>query len=184
MRKTIVVLFVAVLAIGAVIGASAYTTGSVSRSTSVNVVSDDVGLIGLSDGTSGDLVTLDSSGQLSIDFTAGGASGVITDATFTLGDTADPLNKMAFNLTNNGPTARDLTIEYTGTTGAAGDGTVNIEFTFYDSTGTSVATVTDETTSATITGAASGATYTAVISIDTTGLTTSADLSGTLKVSA
>lgn len=183
MRNTIAVLFVAVLAVGAVIGASAYTSGSVSRSANVNVVSDDTGLIGLTDGTSGDLVYQDTSGQLAIDFTAGGAGGVNSDATFSLGDSTDLTNQNAFNITNNDATSHDLTIEYTGA-GATGDGTAAISFRIYDGTGTEVATVTEESTSATITGAASGASYDVVIEIDTTGLSNADDLSGTLTVSA
>lgn len=183
MRAKLIVAAVAIIAITATLGASAFTTGSVSRTSTVNVVSDDTGLIGLSDGTSGDLVQLNSTGQLEIDFTNGGATGVNQNATFVLGDTADPTNSSAFTLTNQDAASHDLTVEYTGAGGTA-DPDANIEFSIHDSTGAQVTTVSEESTSGTITGAASGATYYVVITVDTHGLSSSSDLSGTLKVSA
>lgn len=183
MKLKITAFLVAVVVVSATLGASAYTSGSISRTASVNVVSDDVGLIALADGTSGDLVYQDTTGQLAIDFTQGGAAGVNTDATFKLGDTADPVNKSAFSVTNQDATAHDLTVAYTGA-GATGDATNNIEFQVYNSTGSQVATVSEESTSATLTGIASGNTVYVVIAVDTNGLTSADDLSGTLTISA
>lgn len=183
MRLKLTALLLAVVVVSATLGASAYTTGSVSRTSSITVASDDGGLIGLSDGTSGDLVYMNA-GQLAIDFTRGGATGANEDATFTLGDTNDAVNASAFNITNQDATAHDLTVSYTGA-GASGDGTNNIEFQIYDNTGTLAKTVSEESTSATLTGVASGATYYVVIVVDTTNLDSSTDdLSGTLTVSA
>lgn len=172
-----------VIAVVAAFGATAYTTGSVERQSNVDVVSDDVGLIGLEDGTSGDLVKQNSTGALTVDFTRSGASGVNTDATFELGDPADPTNATAFNVTNNGGSSVDLTVEYTGVSESM-DADANIEFQVYDSGGTQVATVSEESTSATINGVASGSTHYVVIVVDTHGLDTTVDLSGTLKISA
>lgn len=172
-----------VIAVVAAFGATAYTTGSVSRSSNVNVVSDDVGLIGLEDGTSGNLVKQNSTGALVIDFTNSGASGVNTAATFELGDTTDPTNATAFNVTNNGGSTLDLTVEYTGVTESQ-DADANIKFEIYDSTGTKKATVSEESTSATVSSVSSGSTLYVVIVVDTHGLDDTADLSGTLKVSA
>ena len=176
------ILAVAFIAVSATLGASAYTTGSVSRSSNISVVNDDVGLIALADGTSGPLVYQNTSGALEIDFTAGGASGVNADSHYELGNPADAVNQSAFSITNNDAEAHDLTISYTGAD--AGDADANIEFTVYDSAGALTATVSEESTSATITGAPSGATYYVVIVVDTYGVTSGTSLSGTLKVSA
>jgi len=171
------------IAITATLGASAYTTGSVTRSSNVNVVSDDVGLIALSDGTSGGLVTQNSTGALAIDFTAGSANGVNTAAHFELGNPSDPTNQSAFNLSNLDTESHDLTVKYTGA-GGTSDADANIKFQIYDSTGAQVGTVSEESTSTTITSAGSGSTYYVVIVVDTHGLDNTSDLSGTLEVSA
>lgn len=183
MRLKITALLLAVVVVSATLGASAYTTGSLTRSSSVDVVSDDAGLIGLTDGTSGDLVYQNTDGQLAIDFAQGGATGANTNATFELGNPSDPTNATAFNITNQDATAHDLSVSYTGA-GATGDSTNAIEFQIYDSTGTSVGTVSEESTSATINGVGSGETLYVVIVVDTTGLSSADDLSGTLEVSA
>jgi len=172
-----------VIALVAAFGATAYTTGNLSRDSNVNVVSDDVGLIGLEDGTSGDLVKQNTTGALTIDFTRSGASGVNTAATFELGDPNDPTNATAFNISNNGGATVDFTIEYTGVSESQ-DTDANIQFQVYDSGGTQVATVSEESTSATVTGVTSGSTLYVVMVVDTHGLDSTVDLSGTLKVSA
>lgn len=185
MRIKITALALTLVAITAVVGASAFTTGSVARSANVDVVSDDQGLIALEDGTSGGLVAMQSDGTLAIDFTSGGAGGVNPEATYELGNANDPTNQTAFNVSNRDAESHDLTIEYTGVAGAAtGDGTANIQFRVFDGTGNEVATVTEESTSATITDVASGDSLYVVLSLDTTGLTNSTSLSGTLTVSA
>lgn len=183
MRLKVATVAVAIIAITATVGVSAYTTGSIDRSANVNVVNDDAGLIALTAGTSSGLVYQNDSGALAIDFTRGNADGVNTEAKFTLGGTSDPVNQSAFNITNQGGESHDLTISYTGASdgGVAGD---NIQFQIYDGSGTEQATVSEETTSATLNGVASGTTYYVVIVVDTHGLDTSADLSGTLTVSA
>ncbi|WP_435066890.1 hypothetical protein [Haloplanus sp. C73] len=147
-------------------------------------MSDDAGLIALSDGTSGGLVA-QSNGKLTIDFTNGGAGGVNPDASYQLGDDTDPTNKTAFNVSNLDAETHDLTVSYTGVDGGAtGDGTANIQFNIYDDTGTQVGTVSEESTSATVSSVASGSTLYVVVNVDTTGLTSSTSLSGTLEVSA
>lgn len=183
MRTKIAVVAMIVIAATATLGVSAYTTGEVTRDSNVNVVTDDKGLIALSDGTSGGLVAQNSTGALNIDFTAGGASGVNTAAHFELGNPSDPTNQSAFNISNLDAESHDLTVSYTGA-GGTSDADANMEFQIYDSAGTQVGTVSEESTSATISGASSGATYYVVIVVDTKGLDSTADLSGTLKVSA
>lgn len=183
MRNKFIVLAVAIIAVSATLGASAYTTGSVSRSANVNVVSDDAGLIALADGTSGDLVWQQSNGMLAIDFTNGGAGGVNPEAHYELGNPDDPTNQTAFNITNLDAESHSLTVEYTGADASAVDGTDNIQFQIYDGNG-NVKTVSEESTSATVSDVASGSTLNVVMVVDTTGLTNSTDLSGTLQVSA
>ena len=185
MRTKIAVLAVAVIAVSATLGASAYTTGNVSRTANIDVVTDDAGLIALADGTSGDLVT-QSGDQLAIDFTAGGAGGVNTDAHYELGNPSDPTNQTAFNISNLDAEAHSFTVEYTNVnTNATGDGTENIQYRVYDSSGTEQAIVSEESTSNSATiNVASGETLYVVMVIDTTGLDSSADLSGTFNVSA
>lgn len=185
MRIKIAVLAVAVIAISATVGASAFTTGSVARTASIDVVSDDAGLIALADGTSGGLVAQSSDGKLTIDFTNGGAGGVNPDASYQLGNSADPTNQTAFNISNLDAEEHDLTVAYENVaTGATGDGTENIQFLLYDATGSQVGTVSEESTSTTITSLPSGETLYVVMDVDTSGLTNSTSLSGTLNVSA
>ncbi|WP_254534839.1 hypothetical protein [Halomarina litorea] len=168
--------------VAATLGASAYTSGTVERSSNVNVVNDDTGLLALADGTSGPLVFQNASGALEIDFTKGGAGGVNAESHYELGNPSDAINQSAFKISNLDAESHDITVSYTGA--GAGDADANIEFQIYDSSNTQVATISEESTSDTITGAAAGATYYVVIVVDTNGVTSSTDLSGTLTVSA
>lgn len=181
MRLKLAAVAMVAIAVTATLGVTAFTTGSVARSSNVDVVTDDKGLIALEDGTSGDLVAQNSTGALSIDFTAGGAGGVNTEAHFELGNPADPTNQSAFNVTNLDAETHDLTVKYTGA-GGTSDTDANIQFQIYDSGGTQVGTVSEESTSTTISGVASGTTHYVVIVVDTHGLDSTADLSGTLEV--
>lgn len=184
MQTRILTVAMVVIAISAAVGMSAFTSGNVERSANVNVVNDDVGLIGLEDGNSGELVTQDgTTGELTIDFTSGSANGVNPSAHFELGDPANGNETMAFNITNNAAQSVDLTMDYT-LTNTESDGDANIRFQVYDGTGTQVANVTEHSGAQNINGVASGTTHYVVIVVDTNGLTSSDDLSGTLKVSA
>lgn len=179
MKAKITGMVIVLVVASAVLGASAFTSGSVERNSNVNVVSDDKGLIGLSDGTSGPLVYQNSTGALEIDFTNGTAQGANVDGHFELGNKNDA-NQSAFNVTNNDDESHSMTLNYTPNSDDS-DGTANLEFLVYDGSGTKVATATEES-SASFTAAA-GETFNVVIVVDTHGLTTSDDLSGTLKVS-
>lgn len=182
MRYKIAGVTMAVIIVAAALGASAYTSGTVERSSNVNVVNDDTGLLALEDGTSGGLVFQNSSGALEIDFTKGGAGGVNPEAHYELGNPSDATNQSAFNITNLDAESHDLTVSYTGA--GAGDADDNIQFQIYNDAGTQVATVSEETTSATLSGVASGNTHYVVIVVDTYGVDNTTDLSGTLQVSA
>ena len=183
MQSKITVLAVAFIAVAATLGASAYTTGSVSRSANIDVVSDDVGLIGLSDGTSGDIVTQTAGGELSIDFAVGTASGVNPNAQYEVGDIANSNTTMAFNVSNLDSEAHSLTIDYTADDTTVNDGTANVKFRVFDSAGTDLGTASEESP-LTVNSVAAGSTLNVVIVVDTTGLTNSTSLSGTLEVSA
>lgn len=168
--------------VASIVGASAFTSGSVERSANVNVVNDDTGLLALEDGTSGDLVYQNSSGALQIDFTQGGAGGANVESHYELGNPSDPTNQTAFNVTNNDAESHDITVSYTGAD--AGDADENIQYQVYDSTGTLQGTVSEETTSQTFNGVSSGSTLYVVVVVDTYGVSNATDLSGTLTVSA
>lgn len=181
MKRKIAAIAIVLVAVSTVLAASAYTTGSLDRKANVNVVTDDAGLIGLEDGTSGTLVYQNSTGALAIDFANESATGVNTAATFELGNNSDPTNQSAFNITNNDGTSHDMTVSYDGSDTQDADS--NIKFEVYDSTGTLVGTADEEGSDATFT-ATSGETFYVVIIVDTHGLDSTADLSGTLTVSA
>lgn len=161
--------------------ASAYTSGSVERSANVNVVTDDVGLIALQDGNSGGLVYQNSTGALAIDFTAGGASGANTEAHFELGNPGSANTSYAFNITNLDAESHTFNVAYSGSDSNTAS---NIEFQVYDGTGALLGTADEQGNSASLSGVASGQTLYVVIVVDTHGLTSADDLSGTLTISA
>lgn len=174
------VLVVLVVAASAAFAASANTTGGVDRDSNVNVVSDDVGLLSIQDGTTGGLVYQNSSGALNIDFTKGGANGVNTAANFSIGDTSSANTSYAFNVTNQDTTNHDITFDYSGSDSLDGDD--NIQFRVYDSTGSSLGTASEEGSFTTTSEVTPGETVYVVLVVDTYGLDTSADLSGTLSI--
>ncbi|MFC7155551.1 hypothetical protein ACFQPA_08780 [Halomarina halobia] len=173
---------VAMLVVSATIGAMAFTTGSVSRSVSADVVTDDVGLIALQAGSSG-LVYQDGNGALTIDFTNGAAaSGVNTDAHFEIGDPNNGNATYAFNVTNLDSESHDFTFSYTGVTNDTDTG-ANIQYQVYNSTGSLLGTASEESTY-TVSALGSGQTVYVVVVVDTVGLDSTANLSGTLEISA
>lgn len=186
MRKQILVIGIALLAATAY-GASAFTTGYADRTATIDVVGDSTALIGLADGNSGDIVGAtggSSNDQLVIDFSNTSATGANADGYFELGDPANGNTTYAFNITNNDADPHTLTLNYTldtddGNTGA------NVTYEVYDSSNNQVLTATDESTGSSATdGFTSGETLHVVVKVDTTGLDSSNDLSGTLRVKA
>lgn len=180
--QTLVVAGILLVAATAV-GASAFTSATVERQATADVVADEDGLLGLTDGNSGNLVFQDANDQLAIDMTAGTADGINTDARFELGDPATPGSSQAFNLTNNDAETHVVNVAYT-LDSDDGNSDVNLEFQLYDDTATKVGTVTEEGGTASL-NASADATYNVVVVIDTghsgAGTLTSADdLSGTL----
>jgi len=185
MAKFLTLLMASLLLVGTVsIGASAFTAATVERSASVDVVADNEGLLALTDGNSGDLVFQDgSTEQLGIDFASGDAAGANPNATFELGNPADPTVSNAFTIENQDAEQHQINVAYTGATQNSEE---NLNFEIYDSTGTSVGNVTEEGTSASFTAPATDTFYT-VVTVDTGGgsaatdLTSASDLSGTVS---
>lgn len=169
-----------------VIGASSFTTATLTRDTNIDVVADSNGVIALIDGTSGGIVTEKSTGELTIDFQVGSATGVNVNSTYELGDPSAPGTERAFNITNQDSVQHTIELDYTVDTGdGVGDGTNSTEFQVYDSSGTAVTTVSEEDNGASFT-AGSGETFAVVVVVDTTmaGVDKSSDLSGTLNITA
>jgi hypothetical protein len=184
-KKTKVLsLVIALIVASSIISATAFTTATLSRDTTVNVVSDSNGIIALTDGTSGGLVD-QVDGELKIDFTnAGSGVGANVNSRYELGDPNNPTSEMAFNITNQDTVDHDLSIEYTGADDEGESGN-QIEFQVYDGNGDHLTTVSEGSTvsigSADFT---SGDTLYVVVVVDTSGMSTSGDLSGTLNITA
>jgi len=181
MKKAAVASIALLLVLGA-FGASALSTGYVDRTASIDVVADDSGLIGLTDGNAGSLV--DTSGdKLTIDFSQASASGANADGHFELGDPANGNQTHAFNITNNDNAAHTLSLNYTLDTDDSESG-ANVTYEVYDSTNTQLLKATDENgeQSSSTDAVSSGETVHAVVIVDTTDKTSSDDLSGTLRV--
>ncbi len=185
MAKVLTILMASLLLVGTVsIGASAFTAATVERSANVDVVADSEGLLALTDGDSGNLVSQDgSTEQLGIDLESGTAAGANPNATFELGNPAAPTTSNAFTIENQDAEQHQINVEYTGADTNSED---NLLFEIYDSTGTSVGTVTEEGTTASFTAPATDTFYT-VVTVDTGGgsaatdLTSASDLSGTVS---
>lgn len=181
-RLPITVVLIAVLASGLVIGSTAFTTATLDRDASIDVVADGNGIIGLEDGTSGGLVTV-TNDVLTIDFDPSASGyGVNVDATYELGDDGSPTTDMAFNVTNQDTVDHTVQLSYAFDSSDPDDGVANVVYTVYSSSGTLVATVDEDTTDSFT--ASSGVTYHVVVTVDTTGLSASNDLSGTMTVTA
>lgn len=166
-----------------VFGASAYTSATVDRSADMNVVSDANGLIGLQDGTTS-LVHQNASNELSIDFARHGATGVNTNANFTIGNLSAPTTTYAFTVSNNAGNSHTFNVSYDGFHSSGTSD--NLRFRIYDSSGNFVQELNESATNADI-SVASSSTYYVVMVVNTgdgiTDLETSADISGTLRIS-
>jgi len=174
-----------ILVAGVSVGTSAFTTAQVDRQANVDVVADEAGLLGLTDGTSGELVFQNGDGQLGIDFTAGTAGGANTNALFELGNPDDPTTSQAFIITNNDVEDHVIETEYrANTTDATTED--NLKFDVYDGSGALVDTISASGATASWTATAN-TDYYVVITVDTGHssdlLGPDTDLSGTLGFS-
>lgn len=184
----------AVVLVGAfVLSSAGFSSGSLSREATVQVVADDSGFVGLHDGhPGGGFVSQGSDGVLGIDFTAGGGSGANPNATFVLGSTSDPVNDHAFRIVNRDTRTHDVTVTYALSASSGEEsGPESLTFQFFHDQGgdSSVSgdpsvTISENTGSNqdTLTGVASGEVLYVVVTVDTDGLSSTNDLSGTLNV--
>lgn len=168
------------------IGASSFTTATLERDTSIDVVADTNGAIALTDELAGSVIFVKSNGQLGIDFSnAGSATGVNVNSTYELGDPDDPSNA-GFNITNNDGTSHTVNLTYTLDNPSDDNaGTNETEFQVYDKSGTEQFVVSEEGNGGEAT-LSNGETWAVVVVVDTTadGVDQSSDLSGTLNVTA
>ena len=183
------------LAVGATVifSLSAVTTTSVSRSSNVTVVTDATAALALVDGhPNGGFVEQRPDGLLEIDFTRGGAGGANEDGVFSLGDAGDPVNDHAFRVVNQGTGPIDVTVSYAleSDSGESAGGN-SLVFTLHldangDGTIDSTATLSENSgeNTSTVTGLSVGAPVYVTVTLDTTSLSSTADLSGTLAVDA
>lgn len=182
MEKSTTVLAFLVVAAGAV-GAASFTSATVDRQATIDVAADNNGVVGLS--PTGDVSEVTTSGdKLSIALNPGG-TGLNPGGSFEYGDPADSSAAAAFNITNNADTTQDLTLSYT-VTGTDSSPADNVQFKLYDAATdpTLVTGTATENNDYTITGLGPGESRTVVIVVDTTGQTSTDDLSGTLTISA
>jgi hypothetical protein len=182
LMKTLLVAGVILVAGGAV-GTSAFTTATIDRQADADVTTDSNGLLGLSDGNSGNLVYQNANDQLAVNFANGTATGANTDALFELGDPSAPGTSQAFQVTNNDAEAHQITASYTPDTDD-GNTAANLEFKVYDS-GTLVGTADEEGTNVSM-DASVGQTFDVVVVVDTghgsaATLSSTDDLTGTLE---
>lgn len=174
-----------VLATG-LIGASSFTTATLNRQASIDVVTDQNGFIGLTDEHSSDIINQTADGALTIDFAQNSATGVNVDSVYEIGDPSpsDAPNQSAFSITNNDGISHDITLNYSVTTGdGVGSAGNNTEFHVFQSDNTPVTVISEEDSGSTF-SLASGTTYYVVLVVDTNGLSQSDDLSGTLEITA
>lgn len=182
MRRTAIAIVLMLTASAAVFGTSAFTTATVDRGTSLDVVSDDSAVIALAPGSSG-MVTKTTDGELTIDAAVSGATGVNGNAAFTLGDNSSANSTYGFTITNNAGTSKDINVSYSG---FVDDGKQSLQFELYDADNNHLGTVEEGSPSHTVTGLGDGETVYVVVEIRTTNgdLGKSSDLSGTLTISA
>lgn len=179
-KTTLAAALLSIALLASAIGAGAYTMFTAERGTNIDVVSDDKGIILLGPGNSS-FVYQDGNGELTVDVTRGGASGVNVNSTLLIGNKSNPLNEYAFNVTNNDQKNRSVTLNYSMQTNP--DSTKGeVKYIIYDDSGTQVATASEEA-DGTVTVPAQ-TTYYVVMEIDTLSASTSDDFSGTLKVTA
>lgn len=194
-RKTLAISLAAVLVLSTVaFGASAFTSATVERQASIDVVSDASGPLALQGGATG-ITTQSDNGELMIDVSQlSGASGINPDASYTFGDASVEdsgtftASDYVFNVTNTDDVNHSISMTYTPNDGSVSANNVVFKVYKFDggSTSGTLATVKADGTSASF-NAESGTTYHVVVVFDTgidgADITDSGSLSGTLNVS-
>ncbi|WP_435102238.1 hypothetical protein [Halarchaeum sp. P4] len=186
MRLKLAAIALGFVVVASAFGASAFTTASVDRTTSISVASDTNGLIGFAAGNaSTGVVSTTSSGELVIDFSgdSANAAGVNDNATFTVGENVSTAsNSNAFVITNNDDAQHDFNVQYNPNDAAiVGDSTQNVQFAIYKGTKL-VGVASEESASGQILVNSTESVYVDV-TVNTRGTSVS-DLSGNLNVTA
>lgn len=189
MRQQSAIAIALLVAAVSVVGAASYTQATVDRDANINVQTDSAALIGLDVGGG---ITYDSVQKVNerLVLNLDDGIGVNGNATFHYGadgtNTARDRGNAAFNVTNNDDNSRTFDLSYTQAT--ATDGSQNVAFDVYTHNSTSgslesVGTVDEEglTASSTL---ATGDTLYVFVTVDTAGLDSTNDLSGTFSVKA
>lgn len=179
-ERNIVALVSVVVIASVLIGTAAFTSGSVDRAATVNVVGDDAALTGLAPGDSS-VVQYDGNNQLVIDYgQATNADGINANSTYTVGDGANANTSYAFNITNNDNNAHDYTLGYDFDSGAA-PGNSSVTYTVYDSSGTKLVEATGTSDSNSFNLASTETAY-VVMTVNADGTDPTDDLSGSLII--
>lgn len=175
--------------LGTSVGTAAYTSATVNRDATFRVGTDANGLIGLGVSGQSEHITK-SSENLTIDVPKMNSNG-----TFVYGNDASPPDlstEYAFSFTNNDSASRDITVSFAYTDASALDSS-EVTFEIYEDAVTDGSTAWSTTNSidsvkngndAALTGVASGKEHRVVLTIDTSGLDSTNDLSGTLSFNA
>ena len=182
MQRKAVLVIGTVLIASVAMGSAAFTSGSVDRAATVQVVGDDAAATGLAPGggANSGVVQYDSNNQLSIDFSdiSSNADGINGNANYTIGDHSSATSTYAFNVTNNDDVTRSYTLSYAFSGSPASNSSVT--FTAYNSTGSKLVTASNS-------GSGTfdlGSTETAyvVMEVNSTGTTRADSLSGDLTI--
>lgn len=186
---------IVVFAAASAFSTTAFTSVTVERGATATVVADDSAHVSLIDGHPGEGFVEETDGStLAIDLTRGGAAGTNRDASVTLGSPDGPVDDHAFQIVVRGDRSRDLDLGYdlaaSANSGEA-TGPESLTFQFYHDGGDdgsidATATVSENTatSNATLYDVGAGDPIYAVVVVDTGGLSTASDLSGSLEVTA
>lgn len=178
--RRIFTLAVVGLLVATAFSASAFTTGYVDRTASINVASDSSGLIQLSDGTSGDLIHT-TNGELTIDFSNGGANGANSNASFTIGNSSNASQTYAFDISHTDNSDKTLSLNYTADSDP-NSGVENVKFAVYDNQGTELFIASEESGPTGSYSLGTSETVYVVVTVDTTGVSSTEALDGTLRL--
>lgn len=174
------IILVILLSSGVFVSTVAFESFNADRSAEIDVVSDDVGLIGLEPGDSS-VVFLQDEDLLTIDLGQTGAQGLNLESVLQVGDDQSPETSQAFIVTNNDQEERDITFNYQLDSEVEPDDSVT--FQVFDDQGSNVGEFSDSA-SLDEQSLPSGQSFFVTLEIDTSELSSEDDLSGTLVVQA
>ena len=187
-KISLAILVVGFLVASSFVGTAAFTSATVTRSSSVGVSADNSAVIKL-DANEDVAGVSDVDGKLNI--ALGNGKGLNTDAEFDYGDSSSPSTTYAFTMTNSAASSVAFTVNYAeGSSFSDSNSDSNLNFEFYKSNGNPITdssstdvVITEEGTGQTFT-LSSGTTVYIVITVDTSGLAKDDDLSGDLEITA